>query len=198
MNSDRTQPAPVYRTQRLLLAAGAVVLLLLACTTNGSIDLLGLARGGILNFTSSTQGNILIGFVNNSPARAIFTFGGYDPLDENTTPTFGQIRLEAGTSSAQVTQVCRRVFSIGGADLVRIVKARGTSITDDKALITGVNFSTAPLTDPLGTQPTAGTAAPLLLFQGNDYVCDGLLLFEFNDDPSAAGGFRITYRFIPE
>lgn len=190
---------PARRTRivsRALLGAGLAVAGLLACSTN--VDLLGFARGQFLNFTTQRTGNVLIGFVNNTAARAVFTFGGYEPLNETTDPTFGQLRLEAGTSSAQITQVCRRTFSIGGADLIRLVQSSGQSINDTKALVNGVNFSTAPTTDPLGTEPTAGKAAALTLLQGDDYLCAGLLLFSFDADPSAAGGFRITYRFIPE
>src|SRR5438093_12478204 len=58
---------------------------------------------------------ILVGFVNNTPFRAIFTFGAYDQLNEDAIPTgFGQLRLEGNTASAQQPQPCRKLFSVGG------------------------------------------------------------------------------------
>src|SRR5438046_4392985 len=57
---------------------------------------------------------IQVGFINNTPFRAIFTFGAYDPLNKDTLPTgFGQSRLEGNTASAQQPQPCRKVFSVG-------------------------------------------------------------------------------------
>src|SRR5437899_3328664 len=61
---------------------------------------------------------IQVGFINNTPFRAIFTFGAYDPLDKDTLPTgFGQARLEGNTASAQQPQPCRKVFSVGDDEL---------------------------------------------------------------------------------
>ena len=157
-----------------------------------------LATNAFLNFTSARRGNLIIGFINNTDARAIFTFGGYDPLDENTIPDFAQLRLDPGSTSSQITQPCRRIFSVGGPDLIRLVDERGDQIADPPALVRGVIFSTAPVTDPLGSLPTEGTAEPLELELGVDYQCAGLLLLTFEEDASVAGGFRIDVLFVPE
>ncbi len=154
---------------------------------------------------------ILVGFVNNTNARAIFSFGSYDSLDQETIPTnFGQLRLEAMSTSAQIPQPCRRVFSVGGAELVRLVNENSTSpainITDPRALIQGVNFSTAPLGDPLEAEPTEGTAVGRDMGLGVDFTCSrtdildqtgtGLLIFTFEEDAGAPGGFRIDFQFV--
>src|SRR5438034_458452 len=58
---------------------------------------------------------VQVGFINNTPFRAIFTFGAYDQLNKDTVPTgFGQLRLEGNTASAQIAQPCRKTFSVGG------------------------------------------------------------------------------------
>lgn len=157
---------------------------------------------------------IQIGFVNNTPFRAIFTFGAYEPLDRDTLPLgFGQLRLEGNTSSAQIQQPCRKIFSVGGAELVRLIRdndqvpAIRASLTDPEALVDGVNFSGAPANDPLAAAPTEGKAVGLEELNGADYTCvrtsiqqvtgTGLLIFTFEQDASAPGGFRIDYQFIP-
>lgn len=152
-----------------------------------------------------------IGFINNTNFRAIFTFGAYDQLDQATVPTnLGQVRLEASTSSPTFTQPCRRTFSVGGAELIRLVKenqnAPQVNITDERALIDGVNFSGAPLGDPLEAEPTEGRAVGSVRLVGVDYSCartdirettgTGLLLFTFEQDADSPGGFRIDYQFV--
>jgi hypothetical protein len=154
---------------------------------------------------------IVIGFVNNTNARAIFTFGSYDPLDQDTVPTnFGQLRLEANSSSAQINQPCRRVFSVGGAELVRLVNENASNpvinINDPRALVQGVNFSTAPIGDPLAAEPTEGTSLGREVRLGVDFTCarenildqtgTGLLIFTFEEDAGAPGGFRIDFQFV--
>lgn len=154
---------------------------------------------------------IQVGFVNNTNARAIFTFGSYDQLDQDTVPTnFSQLRLEANTSSNQIAQPCRRTFSVGGAELIRLIKENEASpainVNDPRALVRGVNFSTAPLGDPLEAEPTEGTALGREVLLGVDFTCSrtsplettgtGLLIFTFEEDAGAPGGFRIDYQFV--
>lgn len=154
---------------------------------------------------------IQIGFVNNTNARAIFSFGSYDALDQETVPTnSGQLRLEANSSSAQIAQPCRRVFSVGGAELIRLLNENQSNpsinITDPRAVVDGVNFSTAPLGDPLEAEPTEGTSLGREVLLGVDFTCSrtnildttgtGLLIFTFEEDAGAPGGFRIDFQFV--
>ena len=154
---------------------------------------------------------LTVGFVNNTNARAIFTFGSYNPLDQDGLPTnFGQLRLEANTASAQLAIPCRRIVSVGGPQLIALIEDTQNSplinVVDDNALINGVNFSTAPLGDPLEAAPTEGTAAGIDLTVGVDFTCartdildqtgTGLVIFTFDEDPGAPGGFSTTFEFI--
>ncbi len=154
---------------------------------------------------------IQVGFVNNTPHRAIFTYGAYDQFDQETIPTaFGQLRLEGNTASAQVAQPCRKTFSVGGDELVRLINANendpNITITDPRALVRGIYFSSAPLGDPLEAEPTEGTAEGQVILNGVDFDCrrtdihatsgSGLLLFTFEQDATAPGGFRIDYTFV--
>ena len=79
------------------------------------------------------------------------------------------------------------------------------NLAGKRALITGVNFSAAPLGDPLEAEPTEGTALPSVVLNGTDFSCarpdinaqtgTGLLIFTFEEDVTAPGGFRIDYEF---
>jgi len=154
---------------------------------------------------------LTVGFVNNSAARAIFTFGSFNPLDQDGVPTgFGQLRLEANTASAQFNIPCRRIVSVGGPQLIALIEDNQTNpainVTDDNALINGVNFSTAPLGDPLEAAPTEGTALGIDLTVGVDFTCSradinditgtGLVIFTLDEDAAAPGGFSISFQFI--
>jgi len=139
-----------------------------------------------------------VAFINNSPFRAIFTFGSYDPLNENTTPTgFGQLRLESGATSPVQNQPCRKSFSVGGEELIRLIDVRDLPVADPRALIDGVNFSGAPLGDPLEAEPTEGTALGRTDRAGVDFTCESVLIYSFEQDASAPGGFRIDLQVLP-
>ncbi|MFQ5501924.1 MAG: hypothetical protein ACE5EQ_06435 [Phycisphaerae bacterium] len=154
---------------------------------------------------------IQVAFINNTNFRAIFSFGSYNPLNQDTLPTNSQqLRLEGNTASPQIAQPCRRVFSVGGDELIRLIKENerdpAINVTDPRALVRGVNFSAAPLGDPLEAEPTEGTALGMVRNVGIDFTCDrsdirdvtgsGLLIFTFEQDPAAPGGFRIDYQFV--
>jgi hypothetical protein len=183
----------------------------MGCTTTALLSLPAATSDFAPGVGLPTPRVIQVGFINNTPFRAIFTFGAYDQYDQESLPTvFGQLRLEGNSSSAQVAQPCRQAFSVGGAELIRLINENDAdpsiNVTDPHALIRGVNFSGAPLGDPLEAEPTEGTAEGLVLLSGVDFTCErtnirqttgtGLLLFTFEQDPAAPGGFRIDFSFI--
>lgn len=210
----KTEQVIRFHARARLVAAGlfcVLVGLLVSCSETALLNNSEATANFVTPLGIPTPRAIQIGFVNNTPFRAIFTFGGYDQLDEDTVPTgFGQLRLEGNTSSAQVAQPCRKTFSVGGAELIRLIKlnqeAPNINVTDEQALIVGVNFSSAPVGDPLETEPTEGTAEGLVRLAGIDFTCartdirqltgTGLLIFTFEQDASQPGGFRIDYQFI--
>jgi len=195
---------------------GAILcLLVLAVGGSCSTDALFNVPAARSNFTPGTglptPRTIRVAFINNTPYRAIFTYGAYDHLDEDGLPTnFGQLRLEGNTSSAQLNQPCRQTFSVGGDTLIYLLRNNQTNpsinITDPDALVDGVYFSSAPVGSPLAAQPTEGTALGRVVLSGVDFTCartninattgTGLLIFTFVQDASAPGGFRIDYSFI--
>jgi hypothetical protein len=182
-----------------------------ACNPNALYNLETPTASFVTPTGTPTSRALIVGFINNTPFRAIFTFGAYDQLNQDTVPTaFGQLRLEGNTSSAQQTQPCRKTFSVGGSELIQLLNNNkdnpSINITDPRALVVGVNFSGAPLGDPLEAEPTEGTADPLVILNGIDFTClrtdiqqatgTGLLLFTFVQDSAAPGGFRIDYSFM--
>lgn len=204
------------RARRPITPQASIILL---CVTAGWVASCATGVPATLTAASSDFGTggqivprgIQVGFINNTPFRAIFTFGTYDPLDRDTLPTnLQQLRLEGNTASAQFLQPCRRVLSVGGDELIRLINENehdpAVNVTDPRALVRGVNFSAAPLGDPLEAEPTEGTALGQVRRLGVDFSCartdireitgTGLLLFTFEQDPAAPGGFRIDYQFL--
>jgi hypothetical protein len=202
--------------KRLIPSAVSCAILLAligSCTQNGFLNLISAGSDFSPPFGEPVPRVMSVGFINNTPFRAIFTFGGYDQLDQDGLPIgFGQIRVEGNTSSPQIAQPCRKTFSVGGDELIlRIERNREDPvlvITDEAALVNGVNFSGAPLGDPLEAEPTEGTAEGMDRLIGVDFTCErtdirqnsgtGLLLFTFVEDAASPGGFRIDYQFVPQ
>ncbi len=188
-----------------------VCLLVPSCTSSAMLNAWAPASLFVAGAVEPVPRAIQVGFINNTPYRAIFTYGAYDQTDQESIPTgFGQLRLEGNTSSAQVAEPCRKTFSVGGDELIRLIDANktdpGINVTDPRALVRGVYFSSAPLGDPLEAEPTEGTAVGTVLLNGVDFSCrrtdinaatgSGLLLFTFVQDAAAPGGFRIDYSFF--
>ncbi len=201
------------KTRRWIALTAACAVVSAACTTNALLNLTSPTSALVPPAGTQVPRNIVVGFINNTPFRAIFTFGAYDQLDNESLPTnFGQLRLEGLTSSAQINQPCRKTFSVGGAELIRLINdntgSPNINVTDPNALVVGVYFSGAPLGDPLEAEPTEGTAEGMTRLAGVDFSCartdiqqltgTGLLIFAFEQDAAAPGGFRIDYTFIPE
>jgi hypothetical protein len=183
-----------------------------SCTTNALQNLSSPTSDFSLPNGRPQPRTLSVGFINNTPFRAIFTFGSYDQLDDTTIPTnFGQLRLEGNTSSAVIPQPCKKTFSVGGDELIRLINKNKNSptinITDPQALVNGVNFSGAPLGDPLEAEPTEGKSVGSVKEAGIDYACTrssiqqltgkGLVLFTFVQDAAAPGGFRTDFSFVP-
>lgn len=204
----------MYRKIRfpLFVFSAAVALIASdACSPNALLNLNAPTASFISPSGIPTPRALQVGFINNTPFRAIFTLGAYDQLDKDTLPTgFAQLRLEGNTTSAQLTQPCRKTFALGGEKLIQLIdenrNAPNINITDERALVRGVNFSGAALGDPLEAEPTEGTAEPTLLLNGVDFTClrtdirqttgTGVLLFTFVQDPAAPGGFRVDFSFV--
>ncbi len=204
---------PISVPVRFRVAAFSLLTLALggSCSTDALFNLPAARSNFAAGTGLPTPRIIRVAFINNTPYRAIFTYGAYDHLDEDSLPTnFGQLRLEGNTSSAQINQPCRQTFSLGGDTLIYLLRNNQSNssinITDPDALVDGVNFSAAPVGDPLAAEPTEGTAVGRVLLSGVDFTCartsiaattgTGLLIFTFVQDASAPGGFRIDYTFI--
>jgi len=198
-------------TATAIFCLASSCLLIGSCSTSALLNAWAPSAGFVAGQVDPVPRAIQVGFINNTPYRAIFTYGAYDQLDQESIPTnFGQLRLEGNTSSNQVAQPCRKTFSVGGDELIRLLNENSDNaninITDPRALVRGVYFSSAPLGDPLEAEPTEGTADGRVCLNGIDFSCrrtsieettgSGLLLFTFVQDAAAPGGFRIDYSFI--
>jgi hypothetical protein len=161
------------------------------------------------NNTASLGGNspgdrsdIAVAFINNTPFRAIFTFGTYDPLNPDFEPQFRQFfvdpdadnRLEGNSESDVFTFDCGRAMSIGHEQMIARIHDAGLNNeegVDATALQPGIAFSDRPLDDPDAASATAGRDGGVLTLQGAEYQCDSLLVYTFEVDATQPDGFRI-------
>ena len=153
--------------------------------------------------TAGQRGNVRVLFINNTPFRAIFTFGAYDNLDRNTQPQIQQISstttdLEGNAQTNVMNIPCHRVFSIGGAGLLaRIRDNLMDGQFDEDLLIEGVNFSSAPVGDDQADAATEGMAPPIDRFIGVDFECNSLVIYRFEINDLGPDPFTIDFSSIP-
>lgn len=180
----------------------------------------------ILNNTASLGGDIAGGrgaldivFDNQTPYRAIFTFGVYDPQNKNAVPAYGQFAvnnsqpanqfnrgLPANTTTAirSFVSPCGRLVSFGGEDMIdRIQKLdiaplSGAPIVE-AAFRTGIYFIDTPVdgADPNAEQSSVIHIDAVNSFLGTDYECDARLLYQFVIDPNDANNVLVYLTVIP-
>jgi hypothetical protein len=156
---------------------------------------------------AGSRGQIQIVFFNNTPYRAIFTFGTYDQTDQSSQPDFRQFThdkdgliLEGDSSSPIGSLDCGRVFSIGGPRMLALI---AENLPDaplaDEAFIEGVEFFSVS-DDDSGAAPapiSQGTSPPFEALLGEDFPCGALLIFRFEIDDLGPTPIRVDFELIP-
>ncbi|HOJ74731.1 MAG TPA: hypothetical protein PLL65_12460 [Phycisphaerae bacterium] len=165
------------------------------------------------------RGTIEVVFDNQTPYRAIFTFGSYDPQDQTSEPIYGQFAVDPdqdptpfnrGLDPDTVTPRrsfavnCGRVFSLGGQTLINRIQAAdlqpfNNAPVIEAALRTGIYFTAAPLDDPdaNAVEKYAVRADPVMSLLGVDYSCDSLLVYTLRLDPENSERVIIDLSVVP-
>lgn len=174
----------------------------------------GCGRDTFLNQTASFGGDVAgstsqvrVLFINNTPFRAIFTFGTYNNTDQFDQPEFGQLiglesgnTLEGDSSTPQLTLSCDRVFSVGDSELLRLIDENldlDGGLLNAEALIEGVAFSAAALGEDNAGLATEGFAPPVRALLGVDFPCDSILVVRFEIADVGPAPFRADFEIIP-
>ena len=168
--------------RRLGVAMMAAVVLV----TAGSCD-----QDQFLFNTIARRGEVNVAFINDTPYRAIFSFGTYDPQDQASQLDFQQLRLEGDSFTEGTELTCRRVVSVGGEALLALAEENEVEIEDEDAFVVGVSFSDTDPEDDLAGRPTVGTAGAATIRIGIDFTCETVVIFTFVEDSSQPGGFRV-------
>ncbi|HRX86751.1 MAG TPA: hypothetical protein P5572_17130, partial [Phycisphaerae bacterium] len=155
--------------------------------------------------TAGQRGNTEVVFINNTPYRAIFTFGTYDEFDRQTVPTLRQfssatstLNLEGNTQSDTLQVRCARVYAIGTEGLITRVHANlAPANYDNDALVQGVRFSSAAVGDDNADAATEGVAAPHQALIGSDFDCGALLIYRFEVNDAGPEPFTVDLTVIP-
>lgn len=173
--------------------------------------------------TPGQRGSLAVAFINRTPYRAVFTFGTYDPQDENSVPIFSQfyvdpIRtpdgfnrgLEGNESSGVISFLsggrafCGRMLSLGGEEMIRRIRSFNATRLNDgvapdaAALKPGIAFSGKPIDDTTAPPDDFARRDAVDTLQGASYPCGALVIYTFEVDPQAPQGIRIDMEFIPE
>ena len=160
------------------------------------------------------RGSVRVVFINNTPHRAVCTFGTYDQTDNISQPDFRQftpddsgIGLEGDGVSDIILLTCGRVFSIGGPRLIDLIEQNLPNVTTDvEASIEGVRFfrsateaTAADATAEGGdsTPEVVGRAPPFEASLGLDFPCGSLLVIRFEFDDLRPDEFRTDFELIP-
>ncbi len=188
-------------THKTLLLAASVFT---TAGCNGSPNLSASFGGPV----AGRRGEVQVLFLNNTPYRAVFTFGTYDQTDQFSEPDFrqfgheeGGLVLEGESASGIGALDCARVFSIGGSELLDLITENlsGAPVLDE-ALIEGVEFFSIPAgedTEEVPTPVSQGKAAPFAAQLGVDFPCNALLIIRFEIDDLGSDPFRIDFELIP-
>ena len=149
------------------------------------------------------RGQIRVLFINNTPHRAVFTTGTYDPLDEFAVPAFSQFGLEGdaltlpGDSESAIGAFpCARILSIGSSRLIALIKANDP----DAELISeasqeGVTFIGEGEAE--GDPGSEGTISAFEARLGTDFPCGALLIIRFEINDVGDEPFRIDFEMVP-
>ena len=163
------------------------------------------SRGGEL---AGGSGNIDVIFINNTPHRAVFTYGTYNNTDQFAAPTGGQFvgdaggaTLEGNTFAEAVVLPCDRVFSIGDSELLRLIHENVDEAVfetlDPDVLVEGVAFSSAALEEENADLATEGFAPAVRALLGVDFPCGSVLIIRFEIADLGPAPFRADFEIIP-
>lgn len=152
------------------------------------------------NLVAPVAGDVAFIFVNDTPHRAVFSFGTYNDLDRSPgAVNFEQLRLEAHTTSELVVVTCARNAAIGTEGFVTRVLATDADDRPDfdpDAFHEWVGFSSFPTGSTGAGLADAGYAEGLEVLLGYDFSCGDQLIVTFVEDETAPGGFRIDFTVL--
>jgi len=181
----------------------AAVLVALLGVVSGCGDVLSGLTASLGGETAGGRGDVRVLFINNTPHRAVFTAGTYDPLDEFAAPAFSQFGLEGdeltlpGDSESAIGAFpCARILSIGGSRLFTLIHAN----EPDAELIVeasqdGVTFLAEGETE--GGPISQGTIPAFEARLGSDFPCQAFLIIRFEINDVGDEPFRVDFEMIP-
>ncbi len=185
-------------------AAGALMAAVML-TALGCADVLSGATASLGGDAAGERGDVRVLFINNTPHRAVFTVGTYDPLDEFSVPVFSQfgfegdeLTLPGDTESAIGAVPCARIFSIGSSRLFTLIEAN----EPDAELIAeasqdGVAFFGEGEAEAEGDPVSEGTLSAFEARLGSDFPCGALLIIRFEINDVGDEPFRIDFEMVP-
>jgi len=194
---------PVRLPRRVVWGFFATVLAVVPGAVSGCGGVLLGLTASLGGATAGGRGEVRVLFINNTPYRAVFTVGTYDPLDEFAAPEFSQfgladdeLTLPGDSESAIGAFPCARVFSIGGPRLLALIQAN----EPDAQLVVEASQGGVAFYDQseTGADPVSeGTIGAFEARLGTDFPCGALLIIRFEINDVGDDPFRIDFEIVP-
>lgn len=195
---------PMARASPTRFVKHVCVLAIASATSAGCTDDLRNLTASLGGASAGERGTVRVLCINNTEARAVFTFGTFDQTDRLSVPSFQQFGLDASedvlnsdTESEILEFPCGRVFAVGSPRLLEFIDANASDAdTIAAAMVEGIDFydtSTDDATEP----PLLGSAPPFEALLGIDFPCNSLLILYLEPAVGAADPFRIDFQLIP-
>ncbi len=189
----------------LVCGSFATVLAAVLGTASGCGDVLSGLSASLGGDRAGERGRIRVLFINNTPHRAVFTTGTYDPLDEFATPTFSQfgfegdeLTLPGDTESLIGAFPCARIFSLGSSGLFTLLEANDPDAElIPEASQEGVTFFAEGEAEAEGDPVAEGTISAFEARLGSDFPCGALLIIRFEINDIGEEPFRIGFEIVP-
>ncbi len=192
------------RAARTPALHGCVVACLLAAFSGGCGDGFANQTASLGRSVAGQRGQVKIIFINNTPHRAVFSFGVLDQSDRDSIPDVRQFgindfdaTLDGGADSGVLQFTCGRMFSVGSEQLLAFVSRNGDpSSLLEEALEPGVRlFSTddGGEIDPV----FEGSADAREVLLGVDFNCESLLIFRIETNDAGGRPFRVDFEVAP-
>jgi len=189
-------------TRRRLVTTLSALAMLVAFNGCDSLVSLTTSLGGS---DAGGRGRVLVLFMNNTPYRAVFTTGMFDPADETTVPMIAQFVLDETDGPVLPPQsmseigsfTCARTLSLGSERLLELVDANAPEVEiDPVAGVAGIGFFEEG--EDADVEPvSAGRIPSFDVRLGVDFPCGALLIFRFEINDVGEEPVRVDFQLIP-
>ena len=154
--------------------------------------IIGCSEPSIINFIAPIEGDLKIGFVNETPYSVSTYWGVYNPLDPKTNFNIDLVELGPGENNLDnfSTLLTARRLDIAGVDLRKAAQIAAPAGIDPSKIQDVITFTKTDNT-------TQGTAPAARIELGNDYIGNDYIEIHFKQVPGTEDQFKVEIDATP-